>query len=222
MTSRHVLVQRLLWAGLATAIVAAVLIIWVDIPLAHFFEGYKQTWWSRFFAAITDFASGYIWYTLCALGIGAAYVRHKRRNANPSAFIRESRAWLFMIAAMASSGAAINILKVAIGRERPRFLFRDGTADFHPFSVRLSDCGFPSGHTQSICAAMLCLWFIYPPLRWLYVAAAVLISASRVVITAHYAGDVVAGMYVAIVAVVLWRWWFERGGVPLALERTSG
>lgn len=211
-------IRHLLWAGVATAVVCAILIQWVDIPLARFFENYKQTWWSMFFAAITDFASGYIWYPVGVLGIIAAYTRHKWRGSNPARLIQEKRAWLFMIVTMASTGAAINILKVVIGRERPRLLFRDGTSGFHPFNLNLSDCGFPSGHTQAIWAAMLCLCIIYPPLRWIALIAAVLVSASRIVITAHFAGDVTAGMYIAVVGVVLWRYWFERKGISLTLR----
>ena len=46
-----------------------------------------------------------------------------------------------------------------------------------------------------------------------------MISASRIIISAHYAGDVAAGLYVAVAATLLWRRWFEREGVPLSLRR---
>ena len=110
---------------------------------------------------------------------------------------------------------------LAIGRERPRFLFRDGTTGFHPFDLNLTDCGFPSGHAQSISTAMLSLAFIYPPLRPLFFVVAVLISASRIIIGAHYASDVVAGIYIAVVAAVVWRQWFERNGLSVTLSRPA-
>jgi len=209
--------RQLLWAGVATALVTAALITWVDIPLALFFNGYRQTWWAEFFNQITDFASGWIWYPAALLGIGAAYLQHKVRTPNPAGWIREVRAWTFMIVTMASSGIFINVLKLAVGRERPRLLFRDGTSGFHPFNLNLTDCGFPSGHTQSICTAMLTLAFIYPPLRPLLFIVAVMVSASRIVIGAHYAGDVTAGIYIAVAATLLWKQWFERNGVSVRL-----
>ena len=211
--------RQLLWAGAGTALVTAALIIWVDIPMALFFEGHRETWWVGFFERITDFASGWIWYPVAVLGLGAAYVRHKRRLPDPTAFLRETRAWLFMIVTMASSGIVINALKLAVGRERPRLLFRDGTSGFHPFDLNLSDCGFPSGHTQSIWTAMLALGFICPPLRPVFFVVAILISASRIIIGAHYAGDVTAGIYIAVVAALLWRQWFERQGMSVTLTR---
>ncbi len=211
--------RRLLWAGLTAAIITAALIVWVDAPLAQFFNGYRQTAWVEGFNFITDFASGAIWYPLAALGIAVAYFRHRIHKPDPAALIKETRAWIFMIVTMATSGTVVNALKLAIGRERPRFLFRDGTSDFHPFGLDLASCSFPSGHTQSIWTAMLALSFIYPPLRPLFLAIAGLVAASRIIIGAHYAGDVSAGIYIAVVAAVLWRRWFERGGVAVTLRR---
>jgi membrane-associated phospholipid phosphatase len=209
--------RQLLMAGVGTALITAALITWVDIPLALFFNGYRPTWWAEFFNQITDFASGWIWYPVALLGIGAAYLRHKVRAPNPAEWVREARAWTFMIVTMASSGIFINALKLAVGRERPRLLFRDGTSGFHPFGLNLTDCGFPSGHTQSIWTAMLALGYIYPPLRPLFFFVAVTISASRIVIGAHYAGDVVASIYIATVAALLWQRWFEKNGASLRL-----
>ena len=207
--------------GLGTALIAAASIECLDIPLAVFFYDYRETWWSKTFAHITDFANGGIWYTVGALGLIAAFVRHKYRGQNPAAFTRETRAWLFMIVTMASSGTFINAVKLVIGRERPRLLFRDGTFGFHPFTfdLDLGDCSFPSGHTQSIWTAMLALSFIAPPLRPMLFAVAVLISASRVIIGAHYAGDVFAATYVAFFAALLWRQWFEKSGISVTLWR---
>ena len=220
MTQRKPTLRTLLlvW-GLGAAMVTAASIICLDIPLALFFHGYRETWWSQTFAHITDFANGAIWYTVGVLGLLAAYVRHKRRSQNPTAFTRETRAWLFMIVTMATSGTFINAVKLLVGRERPRLLYRDGTHDFHvlTFDLDLSDCGFPSGHTQSIWTAMLCLGFIAPPLRPLLFVVAILISASRIVIGAHYAGDVFASIYIAFFAVLMWRQWFEKDGVSVTL-----
>jgi len=209
--------RQLLLGGVFTAIVVAALITWVDVPLALYFNGYRQTWWADGFDFITDFAHGGIWYPLAVFGIAFAYWRHKKKVPNPDAYKKESRAWLFMIATMLSSGILINAMKVAIGRERPRLLFRQATSDFYPFNLNLSDSSFPSGHTQSIWTAMLCLAFICPPLRPLLFVVAVMVSASRVILGAHYAGDVAASIYIAIVFTLLWKRWFEKDGVSVTL-----
>ena len=209
--------RHLLWSGLATAVLVAALIAWVDAPLALFFHSYQDTAWWKFFSFITNFANGVIWYSVAVLGLLIATLRHKLRAPNPEMLRREVRAWLFMIVTMATSGIFTNALKLAVGRERPRFLFRDGTNEFHPFDLNLTDCSFPSGHAQSICTAMLSLAFIYPRLRPLFFLVAVMVSASRIIIGAHYAGDVAAATYIAVAAAVLWRGWFERDGSSVTL-----
>lgn len=220
MTQRKPTLRTLLlvW-GLGTAMIVAASVECLDIPLALFFHDYRDTWWSQFFGHITDFASGYIWYPVAVIGLVTAFVRHKRLNQNLAAWTQEARAWTFMIVTMMTSGIFINAVKLVVGRERPRLLYRDGTFGFHPFTfdLDLKDCSFPSGHTQSIWCAMLCLGFIAPPLRPLLFIVAVFVSASRVIIGAHYAGDVFAGMYVAFFAALMWRQWFEKDGVSLTL-----
>lgn len=210
--NRHLLV----W-GLATIPFVAALMTWVDVPLALYFNSYRATWWADFFDFITNFASGVIWYSVAVLGIGFAWLRHKKRVPNPARFVQELRAWLFMIAVMASSGTFVNAVKIAVGRERPRLLFRDGTTGFHPFDLNIDDCGFPSGHTQSIWTAMLCLSLLFPRFRILFFTVAVFVSASRIVIGAHYAGDVAASLYIAFFAVLVWKRWFEKDGISVRL-----
>ena len=215
---------RQLWIwGSVTALASVASILWVDIPLALLLNTYRDTPWADFFAAITDFANGAIWYALAVLGMGVAYVCRKTLPDTPdiARLSKELRAWGFMIISMATSGILINIIKLVVGRERPRFLFREGTADFHPFALRIADCSFPSGHTQSICAAMLCLAFLFPALRPLFFVVAVLVSASRVILGAHYFADVMASVFIAVAITLLWKRWFERGGTTVNLQKVS-
>ncbi|MCA0199487.1 MAG: phosphatase PAP2 family protein [Proteobacteria bacterium] len=208
-----------LW-GVATAIAAATLMHWVDIPVALFFYAHRETAWVAFFAAITDFANGFIWYSLCLIGIAVATVRHgpKAKRPNPVRKRQEIRAWLFMIASMASSGIFINAMKFAFGRQRPKFLFDGGTNDFLPFGgVTIADSSFPSGHTQSIWTAMLSLAFLFPPLRPLFLVIATVVAMSRIVVGAHYLADVVTSIFIAFATVLLWRRWFTKDGLSVTL-----
>ncbi len=214
--------RRLLWFTAAMLLPVPVFMRWIDGPLAAQFQTYHETLWWKFFAAITDFANGFIWYSLALIGLLSAWVRHRMLEppSPPAVYDARRRAWLFMIVAMATSGLTEILIKFVLGRERPRIFLRDGTMDFHPFHLRIADSSFPSGHTQSICSAMLALSVIYPPLRPLFLAMAVLVAASRVVIGAHYLSDVVGGVWLAVVAVLYWRRRFERTG-PLRLPVTA-
>lgn len=208
-----------LW-GIATAVVTAALIQWVDIPIASFFYAQRETPWVAFFSAITDVANGVIWYSLALIGVIVAVVRHGKRakHPNPPRLRQEIRAWLFMVASMLSSGIFINVMKFVLGRQRPRFLFgEESSSGFYPFATRIADSSFPSGHTQSIWTAMLALSFIFPPLRPVFLVIATTVAMSRVVVGAHFLADVVMSVFIAYATVLLWRRWFTREGVAVTL-----
>lgn len=203
----------------ATVVATAIAITWLDEPLALYLHGFTQTPWFRFFVRITDLANGAIWYSLAAAMLVLTLARSRLTPAKmpPAKFTQHVRAWVFMAIAMATSGIVLNLIKVVVGRERPRALFADGDASYTPFTFDTDAASFPSGHTQSICAAMLALAFIFPPARYLCLLVAVAVSASRVIIGAHYLGDVIGGAFVGIAAVILWRAWFEKNGVSVRL-----
>jgi len=204
-------------ASSTSLLLAAGLMIWGDAPFAVFMRRFDDTLVSDFFASITDLATAWIWYPLALAGICFAFIRQKLGRIDSARWIAERRAWIFMIAAMASSSAVKNFLKLAFGRERPNATSADGIANFYPFDQTLQHAGFPSGHSQSICAAMLALAFIYPPLRPLYAVIAAMVVSSRVVIGMHYVSDVLVGGLIGIVAVLMWRTWFERSGISVRL-----
>jgi membrane-associated phospholipid phosphatase len=203
-----------------TAMAVAGLMMWGDEPLARHMRLQRDTDWVGFFAGLTDFASGWLWYSVALTGLAVAYTRYRSQQLplGFAAFLARRRAWIFMIVAMATSGVTEVVLKFVIGRDRPRFLFEESGATFHPFRLNTGDSSFPSGHTQSICSAMLALAVIYPPLRPVFLVTAALVSASRIIIGAHYASDVVGGVWLAVGAVMYWRYRFEKNGESLCLK----
>ena len=64
---------------------------------------------------------------------------------------------------------------------------------------------------------MLCLALLFPRLRILFFTVAVFVSASRIVIGAHYAADVATSLYIAFFAVLVWKRWFEKDGINVRL-----
>lgn len=130
---------------------------------------------------------------------------------------QHARSWVFMLLSMLSAGVILHLIKLTVGRPRPKHLIEDGTYfGFEPFSGFNS---FPSGHSQAIFSALLALAFMVPRYtKWL-MALAALVALSRVGVSAHYLSDVVMGSYLAILVAVLLRQRFEAGGVPLALDR---
>jgi membrane-associated phospholipid phosphatase len=206
--------------GLAAATVCAVLMVWVDEPLATAMYARRDTPLVAAFHIVTLLANSTIWYALAISGMAAAWWRARQNPAaHGGAWLRQRlRAGLFLIVSMVASGLLINGLKLLLGRDRPLAFVRSGSDVFHGLGQPLAASGFPSGHSQSIWAAMIAISWIYPPTQPVCVLIAVMVSASRIIIDMHFASDVVAGMYLALITAAVCRALFERNGPPIRLS----
>jgi len=119
----------------------------------------------------------------------------------------------FVIVAVAAPSLIVTIGKRLIGRVRPSAL---GPFAYVPFSWRPDYAGMPSGHSTSAFAAAVAIGMVWPrarPLLWIY---AIVIAASRVIISAHYPSDVIAGAVVGALGAVLVRRYFAARRLAFA------
>lgn len=119
------------------------------------------------------------------------------------------------------SGLVVSVLKEIVERARPE----DTTAfgELAPYTIpwQLADacarnCSFPSGEGGSAAALMSCVMLapasIRRPLFWGLLPLAIVFSSLRIAFGKHFLSDVVVSwLLVAMVAVVLWRWFGPRG-----------
>jgi membrane-associated phospholipid phosphatase len=123
----------------------------------------------------------------------------------------------FVFLAVGLPGLIFTIAKRLIGRARP---FVEGSADpfrYRPLGWSVEYAGLPSGHAIDAFAIAMAVGALWPwarPVLWTY---AVLIAVSRVVLTAHFPSDVIAGAVVGIVGVLLVRDWFAARGLGFAI-----
>jgi lipid A 4'-phosphatase len=191
--------RRLLGWSAATGAAVLVSILFLDRPLAVFFHGQDERL-RGVFEFITQFGlskgwligAALIWFALIAAA------RLPRLAARSSRLIEYSRAPLFFFTALAASGLAVDLVKIVVGRTRPKLLFSDGLFAFTGWSIHADHWSFPSGHTANAVAIALALSAIAPRGRPLYVLFALLVAASRIVITQHYLSDVIMGAFVAL------------------------
>lgn len=111
----------------------------------------------------------------------------------------------YMFLAIGLAGLADTIVKRLVGRVRPSDF---GPFAYEPFSWHSIYASFPSGHTTNVFATLVAVGLVFPRLRpalWVY---ALVIAASRVIVTAHYASDVLAGAVFGAFGAIVVRDWF--------------
>ena len=114
----------------------------------------------------------------------------------------------FLFSAIALPGLVFTIAKRLIGRARPLIA---GSADpflYLPLGWSAKYASFPSGHATDAFAIATAIGALWPRTRTFMWTYAVMIAASRVVVTKHFPSDVLAGAIVGVVGVLLVRAWF--------------
>jgi len=161
------------------------------------------------FRRLTDFGlSGWFLWPLGLVLLALALVDTPSLPSFPR---RVLAAWAvrfgFVFIAIGLPGLFVSIVKRLIGRARP-FVDGDGVWNYMPFIWRADHASLPSGHTTTAFSALVAIGALFPaarPLLWIY---AIAIALSRVVITAHYPSDVIAGAMVGAAGAYLVRAWF--------------
>lgn len=171
------------------------------------------------FGFITDFGkSGWFLWPIAAVLVVLCVVTTPRlgRVAGSVAAALAVRL-TFVFVAIGAPGLFAAIVKNMIGRARP---FVGGSANpflYHPFDWKPAYASFPSGHSTTAVAAAIAIGALWPgsrPYVWLY---AVVIMASRIIITAHHPSDVVGGAAVGAVGAMLVCKWFAARRLAFAV-----
>ena len=208
--------RRLALPALGLLLLLLLSIAFLDRPVAWFFHGSDQSL-RDVFQFITQFGlgKGYLIITaLLFLGLRAAAFG-VRDGALATALARNAHRALFLFLSVAASGLTVDLAKMIFGRARPKLLFADGVYGFTWGAAQADYWSFPSGHATTMGTLALGLYLLWPRGAALYLAIALPVAASRVVIGAHYVSDVLMGA--AVGAGIAWAVWhgFARAGMAL-------
>ena len=213
--------RPVLASGLAVAVLCLLLVAFADRPAALWFEAHRG---SEIIAAVkvfTDIGLGVWWYALAILGwLGFRFAAFLAAHGDVRARrLKRARGFGFMLAALVATTLTNWLLKAAIGRPRPRHLFRQDAFAPHPFGWDLFSNSFPSGHAQTMATAMAALWILFPRWGWAFGLLGGLVALSRVVVTSHYPADIVAGAWLGVVVALAVRRCLEATGGPVTVIR---
>jgi membrane-associated phospholipid phosphatase len=103
-------------------------------------------------------------------------------------------------------------LKYLLGRYRPIMLFKHNIYGLHFFSSEWALNSTPSGHTVRAFSLLTAVSLLYRRFTVVFISAAVLIGASRVVVTDHYPSDVLFGAFIGMfTAAWTFKYFFGKG-----------
>lgn len=198
--------RRLKIPGALAICAVALSMLLLDAP-AHEFAAALSPWLVDGAFEITDFGrSGWILVPVGALIVLIAVIASPALDHMSRALLAAVAVRLgYVFVAVGLPGLVITVVKRWIGRVRPSDA---GPFAYEPFSWRPEYASFPSGHVTTAFAALVAFGVIFPrirPVLWLY---ALLIAASRVMVSAHYPSDVIAGAAFGAFSAVLVRDWF--------------
>ena len=159
----------------------------------------------RFFEIVTKLGDATGWLIILAAVtlVCLTLSRQPRFHAIRDRLYQHAWNCWFVILTCLTSGAIHHVLKIVIGRYRPRYLLSEDLYGLSPLNFEIARNSFPSGHTQTIVAICFALYLVYPRPWPIYLALAVLVGLSRIALGAHYPSDVLGGAYLAICAAIL-------------------
>jgi membrane-associated phospholipid phosphatase len=175
----------------------------IDVPVARFFRSQGQET-RDIFEWITK-AGVSTTYLVVSFGMFVFYrwIRRHRRYADYA---------LLFFSGIALSGIVINIVKVLVGRLRPKMLFERGLYGFDPFRIGYEFNSFPSGHATTAFAIAVTCSIFWPKYRVHLFLFAAVVALSRLVLSAHYLSDVLAGACIGSLTAIVMKRYILKGG----------
>jgi membrane-associated phospholipid phosphatase len=186
----------LLWSGLFF-IVLGIAMFAVDRRAAHYFHDHISIKLHRAINRTTDWAKGAHWLIISVAIVFLAYLL--RVSGHDATWLhRASYAALAFIACLATGTIILHILKIMLGRRRPRDELEHGFFGFMPFGFDLQYDSFPSGHALTIVCVAVVLSGLFPAFAPLWFVIALYLAMTRALGNAHFLSDVSFGIAIGL------------------------
>jgi membrane-associated phospholipid phosphatase len=188
----------LLLAGFLS-ILLGLLALWIDRPLAHFIYDHVSGRMHKALDAITHYAKAGHWLAAALLAlVVAAVMRHFGILENQ--VVQMISYSIAFIVSLVLGSAILHVIKLVLGRRRPRDDMEMGLYGFMPLAFNPDYNSFPSGHALTICCVAVIFTCVWPALWALWFAVAALLAVTRALLTAHFLSDVLIGAGIGLIA----------------------
>lgn len=148
---------------------------------------------------VTLFGEGWFMALSCVV-IGLIYAARKHAA--------KARLWVWTACLSIVAGGLVQVLlKIPFGRPRPK-LYPLYHMQF--FELAGAMRSFPSGHAFTVFILTGFMWASYPRLRWVLLVFSLVVAWSRIALSQHYLGDIVAG---GCIGMGMGLWWHKL--IPL-------
>lgn len=212
------LARHSLWLSAAGAAMVIVLMVAFDQTEIQLMpaRGTPSLWPIRI---LTDFGKDE--YVLSVLGIALvvlALVAAGLQGPRRTLLLGLGTRLQFVFLSVAVPVFVTEILKYLIGRGRPFVGGHANPFNFIPLEGTGAYASLPSGHAVTAFALAFAVAALWPRLRVLMFAYAIVILLTRLVLLAHHPSDVVAGALVGMVGAMAVRYWFAARRLGFAIR----
>lgn len=188
----------LLWAGLI-CIVVGIAALGIDRRLAHFIYDHINARTHKALDSITHYAKAGHWLAAAILALVAGGALHHFHVWEAKTVLLINYSIAFIVSLVVGS-AVLHVIKLVLGRRRPRDDMEMGLYGFMPLAFNLDYNSFPSGHALTICCVAVIFTCVWPMLAIVWFAIAALLAVTRALLTAHFLSDVLIGAGIGLIA----------------------
>jgi membrane-associated phospholipid phosphatase len=188
----------LLWAGLLS-IFCGIAALSIDRAAAHFIYDHVNARAHKALDRITHYAKAGHWLAVAILALVIAAVAKHFDYSPPQIFLLINYSLAF-IASLTLGSAVLHIIKLVLGRRRPRDDMEMGLYGFMPLAFNSDYNSFPSGHSLTICCVAVIFTCVWPMLWPVWFAIAAVLAVTRALLTAHFLSDVLIGAGIGLIA----------------------
>ena len=200
----------------SAVILTGVLMVWIDAREIALMppRGTASLWPFRI---LTDFGKDtFALLLLIVLLVGVALAAAASSSARQR-LLAVGVHLQFLLLALSIPLAVGEVLKWIAGRGRPFVGGQANAFNFVPFAGTEAYASLPSAHSITAFALAFAVAAVWPGLRGVAIAYALLIAFTRLVLLAHHPSDVVAGAAIGIIGAMWVRYWFAARGLGFAV-----